>query len=320
VTKHAAISTNCPFYTDELGHVDDVPLDPSQDETYDVVLGVFEELVGPADGSNDPNTALIPDLYVHIGGDEVKYGCWNESIRIRTFMAEHGMAEEDFRALEEYYYTRIAEKLAGYDGDRGGHSLGKKMVAWEEIFFDGSGGTGAAHNGWAGSKALPPSITVMESWTGPDYMEEAMTHGYDSILAYGFYLDRQTPVDGSLSWEYMDSWAQMYNVEPEPLDENGQASTNVAPDAPKGVRGSCLGGEASVWTENMDAVNIDSMTWPRGGAAAERLWSQRDIKDPAAAVTRLELWRCRLVARLGIRAGPLWSGYCDASTYFGSPN
>jgi len=35
--KYKSVTTDCPNYVDELGHVDDIPLDPSQDLTYEVV-------------------------------------------------------------------------------------------------------------------------------------------------------------------------------------------------------------------------------------------------------------------------------------------
>ena len=45
---------------DELGHIDDVPLDPSKAETFSLVEGLLEEI-----------SRLFPDDYIHIGGDEV---------------------------------------------------------------------------------------------------------------------------------------------------------------------------------------------------------------------------------------------------------
>jgi hypothetical protein len=52
------------------------------------------------------------------------------------------------------------------------------------------GGTDGDHGTWIGSKALPAETTLVEAWTGPEYVEEACYHGYDAILAYGWYLDR----------------------------------------------------------------------------------------------------------------------------------
>lgn len=275
-----AITTACPRYTDELGHIDDVPLDPTQSLTYDVVTSLVEEL-----------TQLLPDLYFHIGGDEVKYGCWSESQGITDFMSTHHIST--YYELEQLFLARIANIVTNQN---------RKMVAWEEVFFNASGGTTGAHGDWIGSKALPPSTTIVESWTGPDYLAEAISHGYDGILAYGWYLDRQNPIDDETTWFYMDSWAQMYAVDVEPTSSKRSESS-----------GRALGGEASIWTEQADEVNIESVVWPRAAAAAERLWSAPDITDTAAAATRLSTLRCRLIARYALRAGPVWSDLCSAS-------
>jgi len=75
-----------------------------------------------------------------------------------------------------------------------------------------------------------------------------------------------------------------------------------------------LGGEMHIWAESTDAVNLDTMIWPRGGAAAEVLWSGRQDehgvnRSQIEAAPRLSEWRERLVAR-GIQAGPVQMIYC----------
>lgn len=297
------ITTLCPKYTDELGHIDDVPLDPTLPKTYDVIDQLIMELV-----------QIFPDKYLHVGGDEVKYGCWNESETILKYMNQHGYAAGDFYSLEQTFFGKIHE-MADYNWQR-------KLVAWEEVFFNASGGSDGSHGGWIGSDALPAASTVVESWTGPSYLNTARLHGYDGILAYGWYLDRQNPVDGEHSWFFGDTWAQMYKVDPESLSSADEKMRSVLEEQFKEIDtklsnglpiGRALGGEASIWTEQADDQNIESQVWPRAGAVAERLWSSRDIQDPAAAAPRLSAVRCLLVARYGIRAGPIWSDYCSAS-------
>ena len=112
-----------------------------------------------------------------------------------------------------------------------------------------------SHGSWIGSDALPPASTVVESWTGPTYMNTARLHGYDGILAYGWYLDRQNPVDGEETWFFGDSWAQMYGVDPEIAEEEFDKllKDSSGSDIPVGR---ALGGEASIWTEQVWLTNI----------------------------------------------------------------
>jgi hexosaminidase len=75
-----------------------------------------------------------------------------------------------------------------------------------------------------------------------------------------------------------------------------------------------LGGECHIWAEQTDPVNLDSMVWPRAGAAAEVLWSGRQDssgqnRSQIEAAPRLAEWRERLVAR-GIGSGPVQMIYC----------
>lgn len=104
----------------------------------------------------------------------------------------------------------------------------------------------------------------------------------------------------------------MYLVDPEP-----EASA-PAPAVAGEHRGRALGGEISMWTEQVDDLNIDSQMWPRAAAAAERLWSAQAVTDLAAAAPRLSAFRCRLVSRYEVRAGPIWSDYCSASANLSS--
>lgn len=71
------------------------------------------------------------------------------------------------------------------------------------------------------------------------------------------------------------------------------------------------GGEATMWTEQVDDVNFDSRVFPRILAAAERLWSDERVNlVDGITWNRLDNIRCQLLRR-GIRGGPVAPGYCD---------
>lgn len=117
--KYHNITARCPRYTDELGHVDDIPLDPTLELTYETIQLLLKEL-----------QSLFHDVYLHVGGDEVKYGCWNESASIVEWMQVHDIEKDDFYTLEQYFFSEIGDFVTG--------SLGKNVVAWEEVFFNAS--------------------------------------------------------------------------------------------------------------------------------------------------------------------------------------
>lgn len=75
-----------------------------------------------------------------------------------------------------------------------------------------------------------------------------------------------------------------------------------------------IGGEAHIWAEQTDPVNLDRMVWPRAAAAAEVLWSgakdaQGQNRSQIEAAPRLSELRERLVAR-GVMAEPVQMIFC----------
>lgn len=69
---------------------------------------------------------------------------------------------------------------------------------------------------------------------------------------------RQNPVDGEADWFYGDSWAQMYQVDPEPFPMPASNIVKTEGGEREVMVGRALGGEASMWTEQVDDWNIES--------------------------------------------------------------
>jgi len=133
---------------------------------------------------------------------------------------------------------------------------GKAVVGWDEVFVPG----------------VPKDI-VIQSWRGQASLAQAATQGYRGILSNGYYLD--------LGW----SAARHYAVDP-----MGGAAASLTPEQQKLI----LGGESCMWSEYVNAENIDSRIWPRNAAIAERLWSPQSVTDVASMYARLPAIGARL--------------------------
>ncbi len=133
---------------------------------------------------------------------------------------------------------------------------GKSMVGWDEVL----------------DPTLPKDI-VIQSWRGPDALAAAAKQGFRGILSNGYYLD--------LGW----TAARHYAVDP-----LSGAAANLSPEEKARI----LGGESCMWSEYVDAENIDSRIWPRNAAIAERLWSPQEVTDPASMYTRMKVISDRL--------------------------
>jgi len=125
----------------------------------------------------------------------------------------------------------------------------KTPVGWDEILVPGV------------SKTI-----VIQSWRGVEALTAAAQAGYRGILSNGYYLD--------LGW----SAARHYAVDP-----LGGPAASLTPEQKQLI----LGGEACMWSEYVNAENIDSRIWPRNAAIAERFWSPADATDVASMYERM---------------------------------
>ncbi len=133
---------------------------------------------------------------------------------------------------------------------------GKAVIGWDEVFIPG----------------VPKDI-VIQSWRGQASLAQAASQGYRGILSNGYYID--------LGWPAARHYAA------DPL--SGPAA-NLTPEQQKLV----LGGESTMWSEYVNAENIDSRIWPRNAAIAERLWSPQNVIDVPSMYARLDVIGPRL--------------------------
>uniref|UniRef100_A0A2P2I7C1 Beta-hexosaminidase n=1 Tax=Hirondellea gigas TaxID=1518452 RepID=A0A2P2I7C1_9CRUS len=241
------------------------PVDPSNEDNFDFLSKLFTEV-----------TANFPDHFLHIGGDEVPFDCWESSPKINEFMKEEGIPAGDYAALEDYYITRLIE-LVGDLPTKNGH------LVWQEVFDNG---------------VQLPSDTVVHIWKDRDDMDKVKLElanvtaaGFQTLLSSCWYIQ---------VIHYGIDWYPFYECDPQDFEGT---------DAQKSL---IVGGEACMWGEYVDKTNFIPRAWPRASAVGERLWSNpEDTKSTDEATPRLEEHRCRLLAR-GYNAEPLWPSYCDA--------
>jgi hexosaminidase len=125
-------------------------LDPTKEATYALLADFLGEM-----------TALFPDTFIHIGGDENNGVQWSANPRIQNFIKAHGLAGN--AGLHAYFNGRIAAILA---------KNGKRLVGWDEIM-----------------NADLPKDSVIESWRGTEALALTAAAGLDALLANGFYID-----------------------------------------------------------------------------------------------------------------------------------
>ncbi|MBP1662883.1 MAG: beta-N-acetylhexosaminidase [Bacteroidetes bacterium] len=183
---------------------------------------------------------LFPYPYIHVGGDEAPHNFWQKSPQVQELMKREGLTT--IPQVQSYFEKRL-EKIV--------QAKGKKMMGWDEILEGG----------------ITPTTALM-SWRGNKYGIEASRSGHYVVMspttfAYIDYMQgdvcTEPPVYSSLRLN------KAYQFDPVPPE----ADANYI-----------LGGQANLWTEQVYNIRqAEYMTWPRGFAIAESLWSPKDKKN-----------------------------------------
>jgi hexosaminidase len=267
------ILTSCPTITAAANGANQVALDPTVNKTYEVVEALLAELGG-----------IFTDNAFHLGGDEVRYACWNASEHVRDYMRAKGYGL-DFARLEAEYENELLAIAARALPER-------TVMVYQEVFDN--------------NITLPERVvfgvwkmggSVGNTASIPEEVTKIVKAGHKVVVANGnngeWYLNH-----GFGSGNTVSLWPAVYALDP----LNG--TTLSAAEAAL-----VIGGEASLWGEEIDEHNLEPKAWPRGAAFAERMWSDRDVKDVGEAGPRLARMFCRLTAR-GFRASPVSPGSC----------
>jgi hexosaminidase len=128
--------------------------DPAMDTTREATFRFIDRLVGEM-------TALFPDAYFHIGGDECNGKQWDANPRIKAFMRAHGL--KDNAALQSYFTARVQKLVAAHH---------KIMEGWDEVLQPDT-----------------PRDVVIQSWRGASGLAAAARQGNQGLLSNGYYID-----------------------------------------------------------------------------------------------------------------------------------
>ena len=183
---------------------------------------------------------LFPFGYIHVGGDEVPQNFWKQNAQIHALMKKEGL--KDMHAVQGYFMRRV-EKIV--------NAKGKKMMGWDEILEAG----------------VAKSAGIM-SWRGTKYGIEAANKGHEVVMS-------------PTTFAYIDYMQGDSVVEPRVYASLRLSKSYEFDPAPEGVDVKNIkGGQANLWTEQVYNMRYAQyMTWPRGFAIAESLWSPKSKKN-----------------------------------------
>ena len=183
---------------------------------------------------------LFPFGYVHMGGDECAKNFWAKNDSVKALMQREGL--KTMEEVQSYFEKRL-EKIV--------ESKGKKFMGWDEI-IEGGLGPNAAVMSWRG---IQGGITA--SKLGHEVVMSPTTFAYLDYMQSDAVMEPHVYATLRLS--------KAYQFEP-------------VPDS--AVAKLILGGQGNLWTEQVfNFRQVEYMTWPRGMAIAESVWSPKEKKN-----------------------------------------
>ncbi|RTQ50053.1 beta-hexosaminidase [Hymenobacter gummosus] len=150
----ASLDTIYPPY--QSFRTSNIALDPTKPGTYTFIDSLFREM-----------TALFPDPYFHIGGDENDGRQWRRNPRIAKYMRDSSMVKRDGTVDKHLLQIAFSRRVLGIVT-----KYQKKMVGWDEILGPGL-----------------PADAVIQSWRGKKGLYDAVKAGHSALLSHGYYLD-----------------------------------------------------------------------------------------------------------------------------------
>ncbi len=192
---------------------------------------------------------LFPFEYIHVGGDECPKNYWEKTEAIKQLMQREGL--KSMEEVQSYFEKRL-EKIV--------ESKGKKFMGWDEILEGG----------------LAPSAAVM-SWRGMKGGIEAAKMKHDVVMS-------------PTTHAYIDYMQGDPIVEPRIYASLRLNKTYEFEPVPDGVDPKYIkGGQANLWSEQIYNMRHEQyMTWPRGFAIAEALWSPKEKRNWKTFFSKVE--------------------------------
>jgi hexosaminidase len=212
-----------PYQIERKWGIFDPAMDPTRETTYEFLDRFTGEM-----------TALFPDAYFHIGGDECNGKEWEANPRIMQYMREHGI--KDNAALQAYFTGRVQKLVTKH---------GKITVGWDEVLQPDT-----------------PKDVVIQSWRGQDSLAQAAQRGYRGILSAGYYIDLNQPASQHYAVDPLNTAAAKLTPEQQNNILGGEATMWTEFVTPENI-GSRIWPRTAAIAERLwapkDTTDIDSM-------------------------------------------------------------
>jgi hexosaminidase len=244
-------------------NINDFALNPSLELTYITVNNILNDV-----------TKALGSTVMHLGGDEVVYGCWKNDSSITAYM--HANSISSYDAMLGYFVKIVDNNLLGTSSNI------KTIVHWEEVY--------------TAYKSLSKTSTVFQVWTNSASIATITAASYRVIASPSNYWYLNIPAN---------TWQIMYDYDPTVGLSSTQAGFIIGGEA-------ALWGEYVDQTNLMTSLYPKaSAVAERLWSDPQQTPVSSDATSTSTA--RLLAQRCRMINR-GFQVAPLVpGGYCDVN-------
>lgn len=232
---------------------DCMAMDPTAPAAEEIVTKLLREVISLGGDAS---------RFLHLGGDEVKVGCWNASERIRSHVSQEfgDLSEDSFKKLQLDWTRRLAEGTVVAEG--------KVPVIWQPT------GAGPSDPVWDPKVSNMPNSTIYMAWLSSASVVAYAEAGSQVVNTEPFYIAGMGA----------GGWKQVYDAE-------------VAPSSLKGdQRALVLGGQICMWGETFGEGNFEMRAYQIGMGAAENFWGKNPSPEKGkwALQQRFNRFLCHL--------------------------
>lgn len=153
------------------------PIDPTKQQNYEFIRNFLQEVV-----------SVFPDKYLHLGGDEVSYDCWQSSPIIKEFMQQQNLTS--YSQVEEYYMQRLVDIVKTF-------TKNASYIVWQEV---------------VDNQVRVNRNTIVHVWKNENFLEETAhvtKMGYRTLTSACWYLNK---ISYGIDWyPYYDCDPQNFN-------------------------------------------------------------------------------------------------------------
>ncbi|CAH8865777.1 unnamed protein product, partial [Trichobilharzia szidati] len=135
-------------------------------------------------------TSRFPERFIHLGGDDVSFECWQSNPQIVKFMETQRFGD-DFGKLESYYFDELITAIQSVQQERGPIT----PVVWEDAF----------ENGYRPEKERNIVFQVWNDSQRQERVKNITSAGYRVILSSCFRI---------FANNYVEHWYPYYECDP----------------------------------------------------------------------------------------------------------